>query len=148
MILDDLCIYFKRNLTKLIEELNAYVTEGNMWLKTDEINNSTGNLALHIIGNLQWFVGAQLGKTVYKREREKEFTQKNITRTIITEGLENTLIMLEQVLSKFSLKDLDKPFPIELFGKPCTNGFMLMHLSTHLAYHLGQINYHRRLLDK
>ena len=148
MILDDLRIYFNRDLIKLIEELNAYEAEEKMWLTTDGINNSTGNLALHIIGNLQWFVGAQLGKTGYIREREKEFSDKNIARKNITEELEKTRVMVDEVISKLDLQELDKTFPIEVFGKPCTNSFFLMHLSTHLAYHLGQVNYHRRLLDK
>ena len=148
MILDDLRIYFNRDLTKLIEELNAYVVEEKMWLVTEGIYNSAGNLSLHIIGNLQWFVGAQLGKSGYIREREKEFSDKDIARTMITEGLESTRLVVNEVISKLDLEDLDKAFPLEVFGKPCTNSFMLMHLTTHLAYHLGQVNYHRRLLDK
>ncbi len=148
MILDDLRTYFHRDLSKLIEEIKAYSAEEKIWLVPEGISNSAGNLALHIIGNLQWFVGAQLGNSGYIREREKEFAEKGTERNHISNELENTRKMVNEIISKLTTDDLEKQFPIEVFGKPCTNSFMLMHLCTHLAYHLGQINYHRRLLDQ
>ena len=49
-------------------------------------------------------------------------------------------------LANLSDEDFAKTYPIEVFGQPMTTGYFLTHLATHLNYHLGQINYHRRLV--
>ncbi len=137
---------FDRDLNKLITEINLYKDEERLWIIKDGIGNSAGNLCLHLIGNLSHFIGAILGNTCYVREREKEFSLKNIPRKELIQSIENTITVVKESLSKLSATDFEKLFPLEVFGKPLTTGFMLLHLTTHLAYHLGQINYHRRLL--
>ncbi len=137
---------FDRDLNKLITEINLYKDEERLWIIKDGIGNSAGNLCLHLIGNLNHFIGAILGNTCYVREREKEFSLKNIPRKELIQSIENTITVVKESLSKLSATDFEKLFPLEVFGKPLTTGFMLLHLTTHLAYHLGQINYHRRLL--
>lgn len=137
---------FDRDLNKLITEINLYKDEERLWIIKDGIGNSAGNLCLHLIGNLNHFIGAILGNTGYVREREKEFSLKNIPRKELIQSIENTITVVKESLSKLSATDFEKLFPLEVFGKPLTTGFMLLHLTTHLAYHLGQINYHRRLL--
>ncbi|WP_462220804.1 DinB family protein [Ferruginibacter sp.] len=137
---------FDRDLNKLITEINLYKDEERLWIIKDGIGNSAGNLCLHLIGNLNHFIGAILGNTGYVREREKEFSLKNIPRKNLVQSIENTITVVRESLSKLSAADFEKLFPLEVFGKPLTTGFMLLHLTTHLAYHLGQINYHRRLL--
>jgi uncharacterized damage-inducible protein DinB len=137
---------FDRDLNKLISEINLYKDEESLWIIKDGISNSTGNLCLHLIGNLNHFIGAILGNTSYVREREKEFSLKNIPRKDLIQSIENTITVVKESLSKLTAADFEKLFPLEVFGKPLTTGFMLLHLTTHLTYHLGQINYHRRLL--
>ena len=137
---------FDRDLNKLITEINLYKDEERLWIIKDGIGNSAGNLCLHLIGNLNHFIGAILGNTGYVREREKEFSLKNISRKDLIQSIENTISVVNESLSKLTAADFEKLFPLEVFGKPLTTGFMLLHLTTHLAYHLGQINYHRRLL--
>ncbi len=137
---------FDRDLNKLITEINLYKDEERLWIIKDGIGNSAGNLCLHLIGNLNHFIGAILGNTGYVREREKEFSLKNIPRKELIQSIENTITVIKESLSKLTVTDFEKLFPLEVFGKPLTTGFMLLHLTTHLAYHLGQINYHRRLL--
>ena len=137
---------FDRDLNKLITEINLYKDEERLWIIKDGIGNSAGNLCLHLIGNLNHFIGAILGNTGYVREREKEFSLKNIPRKELIQSIENTITVVKESLSKLTVTDFEKLFPLEVFGKPLTTGFMLLHLTTHLAYHLGQINYHRRLL--
>jgi uncharacterized damage-inducible protein DinB len=147
MIKESLTEIFERDLHKLITEINAYKDENNLWVIKEGISNSAGNLCLHLIGNLNHFIGAVLGNSGYVREREKEFSLKNIAREELISNLEKTIVVVKNSLSKLPAEDLEKNFPIEVFGKPMTTGFMLLHLTTHLTYHLGQINYHRRLLD-
>ncbi len=137
---------FDRDLNKLITEINLYKDEERLWIIKDGIGNSAGNLCLHLIGNLNHFIGAILGNTGYVREREKEFSLKNIPSKELIQSIENTITVIKESLSKLTATDFEKLFPLEVFGKPLTTGFMLLHLTTHLAYHLGQINYHRRLL--
>ncbi len=148
MLQDTLIQLFERDLTKLIKELEAYKIESSMWLLTDTINNSAGNLALHIVGNLNAFIGAEIGNTGYIRQRELEFSLKDIPRSEIILDIQETSTMIKNTLSTISDEDLQKEYPKVIFKKPMATEFFLIHLSTHLTYHLGQINYHRRLLDK
>lgn len=137
---------FDRDLNKLITEINLYKDEDSLWIIKDGISNSAGNLCLHLIGNLNNFIGAILGNTDYVREREKEFSLKNIPRKDLIQSIEQTIPVVKESLCVLTTADFEKLFPLEVFGKPLTTGFMLLHLTTHLTYHLGQINYHRRLI--
>lgn len=146
MITDSLIEIFERDLNKLIVEINLYEDESSLWIIKEGISNSAGNLCLHLIGNLNHFIGALLGNTGYIREREKEFSLKYIPIKDLVSSIENTIVNVKKSLIKLTAVDLEKNFPVEVFGKPLTTEFMLLHLATHLNYHLGQINYHRRLL--
>jgi uncharacterized damage-inducible protein DinB len=146
MILENLIEIYERDLDRLITELKLYRDEDNLWVIKEGISNSAGNLTLHLLGNLNHFIGATLGHSGYVRYRDDEFTLKNIPREDMILNIENCKLMIKATLHKLTPDDLEKNFPIEVFGKPLTTGFLLLHLTTHLTYHLGQINYHRRLL--
>ena len=147
MLLDNLAQLFTRDLHKLETEIAAYKKEANLWILEKEVSNSAGNLCLHLIGNLNAFVGAVLGNTGYVRDRPTEFSTKDVPVAELLQKIDNTLAIVLKTLQGLSPEDLEKEYPLNIFGEPMTIGFFLMHLSTHLAYHLGQINYHRRLLD-
>lgn len=146
-MLNDLKILFDRDLMKLRDEIITYTDEENLWRIDGEISNSGGNLCLHLIGNLNWFIGEQLGDTGYIRNRTKEFSVVDVEQRELIEKIDETRITVLNILSSLDEEDLEEKYPIEVFGEPMTTGFFLLHLSTHLGYHLGQINYHRRLLD-
>jgi len=148
MLQETLIQLFERDLSKLIQELEAYNIESNMWLSKDSINNSAGNLALHIVGNLNAFIGAEIGNTGYIRQRELEFSLKDVPRSEIIAQIMDTQIMIKETLTKVTDEDLQKEYPKVVFKAPMATEYFLIHLSTHLTYHLGQINYHRRLLEK
>ncbi len=147
MITDTLIMLFERDLQKLKTEIELYKTEENMWLVKDGISNSAGNLCLHLIGNLSHYIGAILGNTGYVRHREDEFSLKNIPRQDLITNIENCRLIIKTTLVKLTAADYEKEFEQQVFDKVITTGMMLMHITTHLTYHLGQINYHRRLLD-
>ena len=147
MLFETLIKLFKRDLIKLKGEIGLYKDEKNLWLVHKDITNSAGNLCLHLVGNLNAFIGTELGETGYVRKRDLEFSLKDIPRVELIRQVDDTIIMVENVLNKLTIKDLAKNFPIDVFKDKMTTEFFLVHLSTHLAYHLGQINYHRRLLD-
>lgn len=148
MLNESLKALFKRDLTKLKVEIESYQKESNIWLVADGITNSAGNLCLHLIGNLNWFIGAELGKTGYIRQRELEFSLKDVPRAQLVKEIEETILVVDSVLDGITAEQFESLYPIEVFGHPMSTEYFLIHLATHLDYHLGQINYHRRLLDK
>jgi hypothetical protein len=146
MIQETLIDIFDRDLNKLIAEINLYKDETDLWTIREGISNSAGNLCLHLMGNLNHFIGAVLGNTGYVRQREKEFSDKDIPAKDLVHHIEKTMVIVKESLAKLSAADFEKTFPLEVFGKPLKTELFMVHLATHLSYHLGQINYHRRLL--
>ena len=138
---------FERDLEKLKTEITSYKDEKKMWEVTGEISNSAGNLCLHICGNLQHFIGSVLGISGYKRDRDSEFSRKHIPVDEMIRKIDHTTFTVNKTLNELDVNRLDEIYPINVFGKEMTSAFFLVHLTTHLNYHLGQINYHRRLLD-
>ncbi len=137
-----------KDLIKLQKEINEYATEEDLWIIEKDIQNSGGNLAIHLIGNLNHFIGAILGNSGYIRERDKEFNDKNISRKKIISEIDALIIGLEEVFLSLTKEDLAKIYPINVLGKEMTTTYFLLHLYGHLNYHLGQINYHRRLIGE
>ncbi|MGO4822287.1 MULTISPECIES: DUF1572 family protein [unclassified Flavobacterium] len=137
---------YARDLNKLKEELNAYTNEVDLWLIGKHISNSGGNLSLHLIGNLKTYIGAALGGQKYTRNRPEEFSLKNIARDSIIKQIDEVIQEINTVLDHITEPQLIAEYPIFVFEKPTSTAYMLTHLASHLNYHLGQINYHRRLL--
>lgn len=138
---------FERDLNKLIKEIESYKDENDIWKTKGNISNSAGNLVLHLIGNLKHFIGATLGHTGYIREREKEFSEKDIPKLELINELKETISVVKNTLLHLPEAELDKDFPVGIGGKTSSTRYILIHLLAHLSYHLGQVNYHRRLLD-
>lgn len=147
MLLKTLKYLFKRDLEKLKAEILAYQKEENIWIVDKNIINCGGNLCLHLVGNLNYFMGTYLGNTGYIRQRDLEFSLKNVPRATIVKQIEDTSTVLANTLNQLTEADLEKEYPIIVFKNKMETGLFLTHLTTHLTYHLGQINYHRRLLD-
>ncbi|WP_374461801.1 DinB family protein [Chryseobacterium taeanense] len=147
MITESIQSLFIRDLNKLRTEIDAYSDEKNIWKTDKNISNSAGNLCLHLVGNLSHFVGAILGKSGYVRTRELEFSLKDVPRAELIQQIESTTEIVNSSLGQLSAEEFMKEYPLEPFGYPMTTEYFLIHLFGHLSYHLGQINYHRRLLD-
>lgn len=147
MVIDTLQKIFKRDLAKLKQEISLYRDEKNIWVTDKSIANSAGNLCLHLVGNLNAYIGAEIGKTGYIRNRDLEFSQKNIPQQELIKMIEDTISVVENGLGKLNEDDLEKEYPLLVFQEKTSTGYFLIHLAVHLGYHLGQVNYHRRLLD-
>lgn len=147
MVIATLQKIFKRDLEKLKQEISLYHDEKNLWVIDKNIANSAGNLCLHLVGNLNTYIGAEIGKTGYIRNRDQEFSQKNIPQQQLIKMVEDTITVVEDGLNKVNEDDLEKEYSLLVFKEKTSTGFFLIHLAVHLDYHLGQINYHRRLLD-
>jgi hypothetical protein len=146
MLQDDLSALFERDLLKLKEEIALYKDENQIWALKPGIGNSAGNLCLHLNGNLQHFIGDTIGHSGYIRQRELEFSQKNIPRQELLNAIDVTMEVVRTTLGKLKTDDFEKVFPLEAMGKTWKTGQFLLHLLSHLNYHLGQINYHRRMI--
>ncbi len=138
---------FTRNLSQLKTEIESYKNDADLWKVTPEIANSGGNLCLHLIGNLNHFIGATLGNTGYSRQRDLEFLNKNIPVEILVQNIEETKKMVIETLDGLEENILLEDFPILVFESKMVTKDFLFYLTTHLAYHLGQINYHRRFFN-
>jgi len=138
---------FNRDLEKLSNEIRSFKNKRNLWKTEGSISNSAGNLCLHLVGNLNHFIGAIIGDSGYIRRREKEFESTNIDTDKLIALVNDTNIDVISVLKRFDSERLKANYPIQVFGEDMTYEFFLIHLTTHLNYHLGQINYLRRMLE-
>lgn len=148
MLSHTLISLFERDLNKVIDEINLYQSESNLWKVEGNISNSAGNLALHLIGNLKTYIGKEIGNFDYLRNRDLEFADKNVLREKIVNDLNDTIAIIKNSLTSVSDEDLKKEYPLLVLSERTSTEYFLVHLSTHLNYHLGQINYHRRLIEK
>jgi len=138
---------FSRDLKKLKEEILSYRNEEDLWVLDGDIKNTAGNLAMHLCGNLQHFIGAVLAKSGYVRDRDFEFSGRKSKSAIIDE-IDTTIKVLGTYFEKVDPKEFEQEYPLEVLGYKITTFYFIIHLSGHLNYHLGQINYHRRIVIK
>lgn len=147
MLAKTLSTLISRDLDKLKTEIELYRDEKKIWYTQGNITNSAGNLCLHLIGNLNTFIGKELGGTNYVRNRDLEFSLKDISKSELVSKVEETKLTIKNTLDNLSDQDLSAEYPVLVLQEKKSTEYFLVHLATHLSYHLGQINYHRRLLD-
>nr|WP_315157523.1 DinB family protein [uncultured Flavobacterium sp.] len=147
MTVEILKTLFNRDLNRLKSEIDSYHNENKIWHIEKSISNSAGNLCLHLIGNLNTYIGAQIGNTNYIRNRELEFSDKFVLKTALISQIDATITIINNTLHQLTDEDLKQEHPYLIFESKTSVAFLLVHLTTHLTYHLGQVNYHRRLLD-
>ncbi|MBL7817751.1 MAG: DinB family protein [Saprospiraceae bacterium] len=138
---------YNRDLNRLYKEIAAYSDETVLWQKAEGIANPAGNLCLHLVGNLKEYMGRQIGRIPYERNRPLEFSATGIAQKELLAMIESTKEVVEMALSSMRNDDFSDKYPENVLGYDMTVHYFLVHLSGHLNYHLGQINYHRRLLD-
>ena len=138
--------FYERDIRKLIEEVNLFKNEEDLWRTQGAVKNSSGNLVLHIIGGLNHFFGATLAQTGYVRHRDQEFITKGVAKKDLVAQLENLIPMVNETLNALTREDMDAEYPV-FFDKPkVSTSYVLIQLLAHLNYHLGQVNYLRRIL--
>lgn len=145
-MLQDLARLFDRDLQRLYQEIDAYPTTDAIWKVVDGIANSAGNLTLHLHGNLHEFIGRQLGHIPFERDRPREFSATGLEKSELLDMIRATKETVSKALLSLPDSDLTKTYPSEIFGYSMSVQFFLIHLNGHLNYHLGQIDYHRRIL--
>jgi len=146
MMTESIRTIFQREARALRREIEAYPNEKDIWEVPAGIGNSAGTLALHLAGNLQHYLGARFGRTNYVRNRDAEFSRRGVSRTEILEEIEAATIAISRAFERITDADLMQPYPEKISGFTLTTGEWLVHLVAHRGYHLGQIDYHRRLV--
>lgn len=137
-----------RELKALRREVESYPSDDKLWETAPGITNPGGNLVLHLAGNIQYFVGAVLGGTGYKRYRDAEFGSRDLAKADLLREVDGAIAAVQTGIAKVSDADLKKPFPEAVGGVTPTTGAFLAHLAVHLGYHLGQVDYHRRIISR
>jgi len=139
--------FYEKDLRKLIEEVNLFRNEENLWKTLGTVKNSSGNLVLHIIGGLNHFFGAILAHTGYVRNRDLEFSKKGVARKDLVAQLEALIPTVNATLASITPEQMDAEYPIPFDDAKNSNSYVLVRLLVHLDYHLGQVNYLRRILE-
>ena len=103
-----------------------------------------GTLALHLAGNIQHYIGARLGGSGYQRDRPAEFARRGVSRSEVVGEVTKAMAAVEATLLVLSTEQLEADFPEAVGGRIIRTDEFLVHLATHLAWHLGQMDYHRR----
>jgi uncharacterized damage-inducible protein DinB len=135
-----------RELGALRREILAYPTEADIWTVPSGVANSAGTLSLHICGNLRHFVGARLGGSGYVRDRPGEFSRRDVPREELIAALDRAIAEIGDALGGMTGEDFAADYPDTVAGVTVTTGDFLLHLVAHTAYHLGQVDYHRRIV--
>jgi hypothetical protein len=146
-MLENLINLYDRDLRRLETELAAFRKEENLWRVTGQIANPAGNLGLHLVGNLTTYIGKNLGGIDYIRDRPAEFSRRDVPLSELLAVIRTTHGHVISTLQKLKRDDLEVRYPEDVLGFEMTKGYFLLHLLAHLAYHTGQINYIRRVLE-
>lgn len=141
-------VILQRELKSLIKEVESYAREEDLWIKTDTIPNSAGNLVLHLMGSLKTYLGDHLGGETYARDKALEFRGEAQSRSQLLQELNTLLSRVENILDPLDAQLLDGQYPVEVEGANYPTQLILFHVLAHFSYHLGQINFHRRLLSQ
>lgn len=136
-----------RELAAVQRSVEAYPDDASLWALPKGLPNAGGTLVLHLAGNLQHYVGTVLGDSDFERDRPAEFARRDVPRAELLRELAAAIAAVDHTLPTLSDDSLSQPYPEPIGGHVLTTGVFLAHLATHLAYHLGQLDYHRRVVS-
>ncbi|HSS18899.1 MAG TPA: DinB family protein [Pyrinomonadaceae bacterium] len=142
----DLAHLFRRDLERLGKQIESFPNDEALWQTMPGVTNSAGNLALHLEGNLREFVGRQLGNVPYVRNRDLEFSARGLSQSEISSRLTELRKLIPSVIESLSEDQLETEYPQIVLGAPTSTREFLIHLYGHLNWHLGQVDYLRRIL--
>ena len=139
--------FYERDIRKLITEVTLFKNEEDLWRIHGSVTNPAGNLALHIIGGLNYLIGATLAHTGYVRDRNQEFIRKGVERKDLVTQLEELIPMINETLNTLTREQMEAEYPRIFDDMKTSNSYVLLQLLLHLNYHLGQVNYLRRIFE-
>ena len=143
-LLEELRMLYLREIATLERELDLYPDESSVWQQLPGLPNPEGTLFLHLAGSLQHFFGAVLGGTGYVRDRAAEFTKRDLPRNELKRELSSARQGVLAGFANLTEEYLTQTFPVVFADEAFSTRLTLLQFLSHLAYHLGQIDYHRR----
>ena len=146
MFANEFAALFARDITRLIQQLHAFPDTPSLWKTAPGVSNAAGTLALHLEGNLREYIGRQLGDIDFTRDRPLEFSARGVAQSELIERLEAVKSTIPAIIARLTESELDARFPEQVLGVPMSTRQFLVHLYGHLNYHLGQVDYLRRLV--
>lgn len=146
MLSSTLRVLLMRDLRAVRRELDAYPDDASVWRAVPGLPNTAGTLALHVAGNLRHFVGAMLGRDGYVRDRDAEFARRDVPRSELLAGIDAAIAAVDRALPAVEDALLERPWPEPIAKRTVRARDFAVHLVAHLAYHLGQMDYHRRMV--
>lgn len=146
MTQNSLAPLFRRDLTRLGQQIDALPNDDALWQTLPGVTNAAGNLVLHIEGNLREYVGRQLGKLPYRRNRELEFSLQGMSRSELGARIGELRLSIPSVIEGITLEQMEMEYPEVVLGVAVSTQQFLIHLYGHLNWHLGQVDYLRRIV--
>jgi uncharacterized damage-inducible protein DinB len=148
VLLSAVAAVLDRDLRTLRREVEAYPDDASLWQTVPGISNVAGTLALHLAGNIQHYLGARLAGTDYVRDRAAEFSRRDVSRSELLREIEAARAAVKRAAGRLTESELQAEFPESIAGMKIQTGEYLLHLATHFTYHLGQLDYHRRMVTE
>ena len=145
MLSTELAQLYARDLMRLQQELRAFPDTASLWKTLPGVTNPAGSLALHLEGNLREYIGRQIGGIDYTRDRPAEFSARGVELAEILSRIDAVKDMVPRVIGAITPAAFDAMYPEQVMGHPMTTRLFLVHLLGHLQWHLGQIDYLRRI---
>jgi hypothetical protein len=144
-VVSNIRIIALRDLHDVRKEIETYPDDESLWRTAPGITNPGGTLALHLAGNMQHYFGVVLGGSSYVRNRSEEFSRRGLTREQVLKRLDEAISEVDDALGRLTDEDLNRPFPERVGDMRLLTGQFLIHCLAHMGYHLGQLDYHRRM---
>jgi len=141
----ELARLFGRELDRLATEIAAYPSDEALWSTVGAQKNAPGTLGIHVAGGLSTFIGRALGGTAYVRDRDREFSERDLPREEVVRRIRECSDVVVPILADLDDERLEGTYPGGLppqMEGASTHGFLL-HLLWHLGWHTGQVYYHR-----
>lgn len=129
MLIKAFKILLTRDLNRLKKEITLYGDEKKQWYIEENISNSGDDLCLHLIGNVNTYIGAQFGESGYIRNREAEFSLTGISREGLIEKIEETKTVIIKTLDNITEDQLQAECPELVFLEKISTEYLLVHLA-------------------
>lgn len=143
---------FTRNFQTSAKKIHGLIdplTEEQIWTKPYPYGNSIGNLVLHLTGNLNFYLGAEIGGTGYVRNRPLEFAETSrIAKNELLDRFDEAIAIVAMVLQKQTENDWGKAYSAKGLEEIGDRLSMILQCAAHLYHHTGQMMYLVKELER
>lgn len=141
--------YVYQDYARRVHALAEPLSEEQFWRKPYPYGNSFGHLTLHLVGNLNYYIGTQIARTGYVRDREREFTERNPPpKQAVFRQLDEAVGLVVQTLETQTAETWSQEY--QAVGAEHTKDHfgIFLRCAAHFNHHLGQMIYLVKELSK